>query len=174
MLNMITKYINDVKRVCENFQEVENYDLAMADDSQCWELHHRRETHNLETGEIIKGGVGRKQLIAMGLYYHRPPEELIFLTRSEHNKVHGLCRKGIKKGPRSDEWKKHISEGLKGKPKSESHKKKLSISRMGIKLSDEARKNISEGHKGLTPWNKGKSGYKIKKSVKIQITVMEG
>ena len=170
---MITKYINDVKRVCEDYTNIENYEDAMADNSQVWELHHRRETNNLETGEIIFGGVKRKQLIAMGLYYHRPAEELIFLTRKEHNRIHGLTRRGIKVGPRSEECKKHISEALKGKIKSAEHCKNLSLAKMGVKLSDEARKNISEGHKGLTPWNKGKYGYKKKKSVKIQITISE-
>jgi hypothetical protein len=45
----------------------------------------------------------REELIENGRYYNCPPNELIFLTKAEHSKIHGLTRKI---SPRSDFSKK--------------------------------------------------------------------
>lgn len=86
----------------------------------------------------------------------------------------------------SQETRDKISKSNTGKKLSEETKRKLSMANMGKKLSDETRqkmsarmagenhplygkpvseetrRKISESHKGSTPWNKGKFGYKIK------------
>ena len=55
---------------------IENYDKAIADTTQTWVCHHRRELEpDRKTSEDLK---------ALGLYWNRPPEELIFLTSSDH------------------------------------------------------------------------------------------
>ena len=61
---------------------IENYGKAIADTTQTWVCHHRRELEpNRMTIEDLK---------EQGLYWNRPPEELIFLTRSDHAKLHSI------------------------------------------------------------------------------------
>ena len=59
---------------------IENYDKALADTTQTWVCHHRRE---LEPTRMTV-----EDLKEQGLYWNRPPEELIFLTQSDHAKLH--------------------------------------------------------------------------------------
>ena len=72
---------------------------------------------------------------------------LIYLTKSEHAKIHGENR--------SEKTKKKISEATKGekhplygKHHSEEAKQKISKSLTGKKLSEETKKKISEATKG--------------------------
>lgn len=62
---------------------IENYHQAIADAGKMWDIHHRRECDS--DGRTL---FTKKQLIEMNLYYKRPAEELIFLTRSMHKKMH--------------------------------------------------------------------------------------
>jgi len=48
-----------------------------------------------------------------------------------------------------------------GKPKSQEHRKHISEGRKGIVFSAEHRGNISKGKMGNTPWNKGKAGIQV-------------
>ena len=91
---------------------IENYDKAIADDTQTWHCHHRRETI-----------FSKKDLIEIGEYYNRPACELIFLTPTEHHKLHKIG-KHI-----SEETRKKMSEANKGKPHSEETKRKMSEAR---------------------------------------------
>lgn len=76
--------VSNLKRYCfGDVTEIENYDDAVADKSQTWECHHRQGLK-----------YSTKELIKMDEYYLRPPEELIFLTRAEHMKLHGKLKKG--------------------------------------------------------------------------------
>ena len=110
-----------IKYFCkDDISLIENYDKAISDKEQTWQCHHRRE---LETP--------RKELIKIGEYYNRPAEELVFLTKSEHNALHNTLK--FKGKTLSDETKIKISVALKGKPAwnkgknlSEDHKQKLS------------------------------------------------
>lgn len=92
---------------CDNIENVENYDKALADNFEGWECHHRLETHNSD-GERRLVDITHKELIALGMYCHRPSEELIFLTRKEHNYLH---HKGKN---HSKEVKRRMSESKKG------------------------------------------------------------
>ena len=94
---------------------IENYNLAVLDNTQIWCCHHRKEIDEHKT---------MQQLKQEGIYYDRPPEELIFLKRSEHQKLHQT-----------------------GKVFSIEHKRKMSKVRKGRKLSDEHKKKISEAQK---------------------------
>lgn len=101
------------KYCCEDISNIENYELAINDQTQTWDCHHR--------GEILpRGRFSRDYLKKFGLYYKRPASELIFLTQSEHRRLH---TKGI---PKSETAKKAIGEAHKGIPKSETHRAKLS------------------------------------------------
>ena len=85
---------------CRHPELIENYEKAMADNTQTWDCHHRMEKY-----------FPQKTLIAIGWYYDVEPEELIFLTPTEHNKVDSKCRRS--------------GEAQKGKKLSEEHKMKI-------------------------------------------------
>ena len=108
---------------CRHPELIENYDKAIADNTQTWQVHHRREEF-----------YSQKELIERGEYYDVPPEDLIFLTPVEHHKIDSRC--------------KRVSEAKKGKHRSEETKKKLSETMKGRKLSEEHRKKLSEAKKG--------------------------
>lgn len=67
---------------CRHPELIENYDKAIADTTQTWEVHHRLECC-----------FTYKFLIDMGLYYNVGPEALIFLTREEHRKIDSKCKR---------------------------------------------------------------------------------
>ena len=120
-------------KYCKNdISLIENYDKAIADDTQTWHCHHRRETI-----------FSRKDLIEIGEYYNRPACELIFLTKSEHMKLHHLDK------PLSEDTRRKLSKANKGKPtwiKGKHH-------------SEESRKKMSEANKGKNNWTKGTHWY---------------
>ena len=101
------------KKYCrEDLSLIENYDLAINDTTQTWDCHHR--------GEILPcGRFSPNDLNKFGLYFNRPAAELIFLTHSEHSRLHA---KGV---PMSEANKKAISDTLKGHSVSEATKKAI-------------------------------------------------
>ena len=70
-------------RYCERgrLKEVENYDLAAKDNFVGWQIHHR-----------LGVDLSRNEMKSRGIYWSRPPEELIFLTVSEHASIHKKAR----------------------------------------------------------------------------------
>lgn len=68
----------------EEIELIENYELAKADNFNGWCIHHRLEC--VETGAEVN--CSREALIDLNLYYNRPASELMFLTSSEHQKLH--------------------------------------------------------------------------------------
>ena len=126
------------EKFCKDYENIENYEKAKADNFKGWECHHRLETHTSD-GERRLVDITQKELIALNMYYHRPAEELIFLTRSEHD----AFRKGK---PKTEEHKKKIGEGNKGKKHSEETKKKMSEAKKN--MSEETKKKLSEAKKG--------------------------
>lgn len=96
---------------CRHPELIENYDKAIADTTQTWECHHRLETHNSD-GERRSVDLSTKELIALDMYYDRPPEELIFLTKSEHRRLHGLGV-GFKNTPHSHKGMHWFNNGKK-------------------------------------------------------------
>ena len=138
---------------------IENYDKAIADDTQTWHCHHRRETI-----------FSKSDLIEIGEYYNRPACELIFLTPLEHIRLHHLgkhlsaeTRKKMSEArinkPKSAETRKKMSEANKGKSLSAETRKKMSEARKGKSLSAETRKKISEARKGKPTCIKGTNWY---------------
>ena len=88
------------KYCCEDLSLIENYELAVNDSTHTWDCHHR--------GEILPcGRFSIDDLKKFGLYFNRPAAELIFLTHSEHRRLHA---KGVLKGPMSEATKKALSE----------------------------------------------------------------
>ena len=164
-------------KYCKNdISLIENYDQAIADMTQTWDCHHRRETIYSRSG-----------LIEIGEYYNRPACELIFLTHSEHLRLHHLgkhpseesrkkmseAKKGkpswIKGKHHSEDTRKKMSEATKGKHHSEETRKKISDAlngenhpMFGKHHTAEARKKISEVHKGTIWYNNGVKSIRAK------------
>lgn len=131
---MINEY--NAKKFCkEDISKIENYDKAIADTTQTWVCHHRTE---------IWWNCSRKELIENECYYHRKACELIFLTSSEHIRLH---RKGRTV---TNETRRKISEARKGKHHTVETRRKISEANKCKTLSDEHRKKMSEVHKGKT------------------------
>ena len=93
-----------IKYCKDDISLIENYDKAIADKSRVWHCHHRRETI-----------FSRKDLIEIGEYYNRPACELIFLTKSDHMKLHKTGNANMLGKHRSAETCKKIGEARKGK-----------------------------------------------------------
>lgn len=122
----------------EDITNIENYEKALNSEEK-YACHHRLETHTSD-GERRKVDISKEELIALGMYYHRPANELIYLTNKEHMSLHH-------KGKQiSEEIRKKMSETRKG----------VCPSNKGVPLSDEQKKELSEKLKGrLSPF-KGK------------------
>ena len=130
-----------LKYYCKDYENIENYEKALADNFKNWEVHHRLETHNSD-GERRLVDITADELKALDMYYNRPAEELIFLTKSEHQFLH---QKGKK---RSEETKNKMSEANRGKHPSEEARNKMSEAKKGKQFSEEHKKKLSEAHKG--------------------------
>jgi len=101
---------------CEDVSKIYGYKEAVADKEKMWHLHH------------CLGLVwSREQLIEMGLYYNQPADRLMFVTRSQHTKLHIITKptsngkkylQYTKDGVFVKEWsaKKEIIEQLGVKP----------------------------------------------------------
>ena len=140
------------KQYCKDYENIENYQKALADNFKCWECHHRLETHTSDEERRLVD-ITRDELKALGMYYNRPASELIFLTKSEHNTLHKKCKR------RSEETKKKIGAAHKGKHYSDETKKKMSdVWDYDKHFTAGTRKKISETKKGNT-YTKGKRWY---------------
>ena len=118
------------KYYCKDYENIENYEKAKADDFKNWEVHHRLETHNSD-GEKRLVDITADELKALDMYYNRPADELIFMTIYEHSRLH---MKG-----------KHLSEETRKKIGAASKGNKYAL---GYKHSEEAKNKISEAKKG--------------------------
>lgn len=161
---------NHAKAFCrEDLSLIENYDKAIADTTQVWHCHHRRESI-----------YSKNDLIEISEYYNRPACELIFLTPFEHIRLHQLGKKvsaetrqklseahtgkqSCMNGKHlSEEHKLKISEALKGensqwfgKHHSEETRKRISEALKGKQVSEETRQKFSEARKGKHWYNNG-------------------
>jgi len=105
--------LENVKTYCkDDITKIENYNEAINDKTQTWTCHHRLEISPFSGKHITPA-----RLKELDMYFHRSPEELIFLTRGDHMRIHN----------QSAERNTRISESHKGKVFSEEHKKKIGI-----------------------------------------------
>lgn len=118
------------KRYCkDDISKIENYKKAVNDNTQSYDIHHRNEL-------TLDGKFAhtKEDLIRMNMYYNRPCDELIFLTKGEHTTLH---RKG---SHHSEETKQKMAESRK------CEKNPF----YGKTHSDKFRKNQSKLFKGRT------------------------
>lgn len=104
---MITKKI---KKLCKEYWLIENYEEAINDDKM-WDCHHRIEVS--EDG--LHTVYSKEELKKCRMYLNRKPEELIFLTRSDHWKLHNNTIEVIENKRRrmTSEIKEKLSQGKK-------------------------------------------------------------
>lgn len=139
--------INEIQahKYCrDDISKIENYEKAVNDPTQTWHLHHRLEL-TLD-GEFA---LTVEQLKLHDMYYNRPYYELIFLTQSEHIRIHKCGR------THTEETRRRISESNKGKTShwkgkhlSLEHRRKISGASKGKKATDETRMKISLSNRG--------------------------
>lgn len=135
---------------CIEPTKIEKYELAKADNFKGWECHHRLEL--IKTGAVVDSS--KQDLIDWGIYYHRPADELIFMRREEHTKLHHKGKHiGLKM---SEDAKRKMSEAKKGKPApnrgkhpSEEARRRMSEAKKGKPLSEEHKQMLSEARRGV-------------------------
>lgn len=106
----------------EDISLIENYEQAVSSDKK-WVCHHRFE---IQDGKLIS----YLELKEKGLYFKRPASELIFLSETEHKKLHGTNLR-------------------------EETKKKMSDKSKRYHASEEAKNKKCFFYKGMIPWNYG-------------------
>ena len=123
--------INQAKKFCKNYMQIENYEKAVKDPNIKWDCHHRFELKCPLYKPLVS------ELIANNLYYDRPAEELIFLTPSEHHKLHATYNNRFKGKKHSEETKKlmslHGGNAFRGKHHTEEAKQKNRLAHLGKK-----------------------------------------
>ena len=128
---------HNFERFCKDYENIENYDKAKVDNFKGWDCHHRLETWTSD-GERRQIDITVAELKALGMYYNRPANELIFLRKSEHTALRKV----------SLETRNKLSDI--GKNISEETRKKLSMASKGHPVSEETRNKISTANKGNT------------------------
>jgi hypothetical protein len=134
------------KRLCSNYSQIENYEKAVSDKTQTWHCHHRLE---------LKCPVYKpkaKELMEYGLYYDRPPEELIFLTPQEHIYLHQITNNSFIGKKHSKESKKimslHGGNAFRGKHHTPESIEKNRLSHLGKKHDKSFGEEISKRNTG--------------------------
>lgn len=90
----------------EDISLIENYEQAINDKNEYWVCHHKFETYY---------GIKSDELQQMKLYNKRPPNELIFIKKSEHRAHHGKYKHKLEIGP-DFSWEKYYElQRLKSK-----------------------------------------------------------
>lgn len=111
--------VRHAKEFCSgDITEIENYEAAVNDKNETWDVHHRLELHPDNSTRFT-----REDLKRLDLYYNVEPEMLIFLKRKEHLQMH-------KKG-------KSITENQRlNRPKklTEEHKRNIALASKGRKM----------------------------------------
>ena len=143
------------KYCCEDITKIENYDKAIADTTQVWHLHHRLE--------LTPDGAFANTSDALKFYdqyYYRPANELIFLTRAEHRRIHNEDkalppaklhmrieeRRALEALNRMREEKRHEREAAK-KAKEEAKAHKAAEREAAKKAKEEAKAHEREATK---------------------------
>lgn len=120
---------------------IENYKLALNDTSQTWDIHHRLESDL---------GLSADELMKQNRYLNVPANELIFLTHSDHMKLHNHGENSYWYGKRGKETSMYgkNSEDYMSEEAIKEKRKKQSIAGKKRYEDLEERKKQSERMKG--------------------------
>ena len=92
---------------CKTPELIEGYAEKIANPNVRYDCHHRLETHFSDgTERPINSQITRNELKALGMYYNRPAEELVYLPQQEHMSLHGYKR------IHTENEKQKISDGV--------------------------------------------------------------
>ena len=141
--------LQEVKKYCKEYWKIENYQEAMADETQSWDCHHRFE---------IDYNMSVLDLQALGFYFNRPFYELIFLTHGEHSSLHN------KDKIVSNETKQKLSDVNKGRFVGENNPN------YGNHLSEEVKQRIRECNIG----NQNHKKFYISKEELYDLYIVQG
>jgi len=147
---MIAQTPNYLRKICKEYEQVENYAEAVADETQMWIMHHRKE---------IDEGKSAKELDDEGNYINVPPEDLIFITWSEHTILHNTGNQNMLGKHHSAETKRKMSEAQKGEKHPLYGKHHTAETRKKI---SEAQKGEKHPHFGTHWWNNGEVNIRSK------------
>ena len=147
--------VGNYEKFCKDYHLCECYEKAI-NSSESYFLHH------------IQGeNISKEELIEKDLYYDCEPENLRWVTKTEHNKIHMTGKKGenhpLFGKEFSEEHRRKLSlakKGKKRKPFTDEHKRKMSEAKKGDKNPSkrpDVRGKMSEAAKGKPSWTKGKS-----------------
>lgn len=127
--------VGNYEKYCKNFHLCSGYEKALKSRRNYF-LHHIQ-------GEKIS----REELIENDSYYDCAPENLRWVTKSEHQKIHMTGKNNPNFGRIfSDETRRKMSEARKGRFKGENNP---NFGKKGKKRSDETKQKISEANKGM-------------------------
>lgn len=141
------------------FEDVEKIEGFIPVDSRQFKMviHHRLESHD-ESGKLRSRFLTVKQLKLAGLYYNRPAAELIWMTDSEHKKLHqqdltyqeNLQNMSLNNVNRicKETTKQKLRTKATGRQHSETTKRKISEYNKGKRLSENVKQKISKTLKG--------------------------
>ncbi len=125
---------------------IENYEQALNDSTQTWDCHHRLETDL---------GLSVNELREQGKYFNVPANELIFLTHSDHMKLHTQGKESpMYRKHHSEESNRKRSEKLKGKKNGMYGKRGKNNPNYGKRQSEESNRKRSDSIKEW--WKKHK------------------
>lgn len=138
--------VNQAKKYCKNYTQIKNYEKAVNDPNTKWDCHHIFELKC----PVIKALV--PDLIAYGLYYDRPAEELIFLTPQEHHKLHADINNRFSGKKHSEETRKlmslHNAKPFQGRHHTPESIEKNRLAHLGKKHSKEFGEKVTERNVG--------------------------
>lgn len=123
--------MRSIKKFCKgDYTKIENYEKAIADTTQTWHLHHKDECKTLPSG--IKVIRTREEMIENDRYFNCPVNELIFLTKSDHTRLHmsyqllgnTIAKVNLTGRKYSEEHRKKMSEAAKRRWSQSNRRKK--------------------------------------------------
>lgn len=143
-----------VKRYCsEDISNIENYDKAMADQTQTWDCHHRAEI-------LPCGRYSINQLQKYGLYYNVPASQLVFLTHFDHMRIHKIGNNFGRKGKLGTRLGAIVSEQTKNKIRASKIGKPSP--RKGVRLLESTKTKMSEAKKRRHWYNDGEKSVCVR------------
>ena len=175
--------LNNLISYCryEEIAQIENYELAVGDETQMYDCHHRLETHYYDRlkGEWIRRETGllSDELKKQGLYFYRPAFELILLPQADHMRLYYKDRPSYRKDYHwSEETRQKFHGSMVEHEVSAETREKISKAHLGKKHTKEHTQHWKESAapkkcgEFITALNKSRTGIPLKDSTKQKLS----